>query len=250
MQSSKNAELRETSSRADTSVSTGNPFWDMMLSLGKASSQALTAYAGTGESGQRSERSEHGVAHRAAAEVEVIALGEETLNVGTRQVQGETTRVRRVVVETPVEREVALREERVVVERRKPTAATTATEAQGILSETAVEMTDTYEVVEAWKSARVVEEVVLRREVTERTERVRDTVRRDEVAVEHASRAPTPRQPTAEPRDVAPHVLRPDADAAPHDAKLIVPAGALDQPKASAPAPRAEQDKAGSARKD
>ena len=69
MQSSKNAELRETSSRAGTPVSTGNPFWDMMLSLGQASSQALTAYAGAGEAGQRSER---GVAHRAAAAVEML----------------------------------------------------------------------------------------------------------------------------------------------------------------------------------
>ena len=248
MQSSKNAEPREMSSRADTPVSTGNPFWDMMLSLGKASTQALTVYAGAGEAGQRSER---GVAQRTAAEVEVIPLGEETLNVGTRRVQGETTRVRRVVVETPVERDVVLREERVVVERRKPTPGTTATAAQGVLTEASLEMSDSYEVAEVWKSVRVAEEVVLRREVTERHETVRDTVRRDEVAVEHAPRieAKAPRQVIAS-RDVAPHVLRPDEDTAPHGKELIVPAGALDTPKATAPAPRAEQGKAGSVRKD
>ena len=39
----------------------------------------------------------------AASNVEVIPIGEETLNVGTRRVAGETTRVRRMVVETPVE---------------------------------------------------------------------------------------------------------------------------------------------------
>jgi hypothetical protein len=118
----------------------------------------------------------------------VIPVGEETLNVGTRLVAGETTRVRRVVVETPVEQGVSLREERVVVERRKPTAASAAT-TQGILTDAAFEMSDSYEVANVWKSVRVTEEVVLRREVTERHETVRDTVRRDEVVVEQAKRS-------------------------------------------------------------
>lgn len=288
MQNDKTAEQRGLYSRADAPLSTGNPFWDVMLSLGKASSQALAGYAGGVESGARTVR---GGAVRAEAAVEVIPVGEETLNVGTRTVQGETTRVRRVVVETPVEEQVTLREERVIVERRKPTPAT-ATATQGVLDETVAEMTDTYEVAEVWKSVRVVEEVVLRREVIERTETVRDTVRRDEVTVEHAPRLPRPKaarpalaeraraevaraEPVAPPaprpeapaatQDVAPHVIRPDADAAPaqdkaaQDKGLIVPTGALDRAKAapapaSTPAPRAEadkggQDKAGPARK-
>ena len=45
-------------------------------------------------------------------------------------------------------------------------------------------MNDSFEVVDAWKSVHLLEEVVLRKEVTERTETVRDTVRRDEVQVE------------------------------------------------------------------
>ena len=79
MQSSRNAELRETFSRADAPVSTGNPFWDMMLSFGKASSQALTAYAGTTETGARPVGGpvSGSVPARRASEVEVIALGEE-----------------------------------------------------------------------------------------------------------------------------------------------------------------------------
>ena len=44
-------------------------------------------------------------------EAEVIALAEETLQVGKRAVQGETTRVRRYAVETPVEEQVSLRRE-------------------------------------------------------------------------------------------------------------------------------------------
>jgi len=171
--------------RSDTPVSTGIPFWDMMLSFGKASQQALSSYAPRPEYGTRSDR---GAVQHTTSNVEVIPVGEETLNVGTRLVTGETTRVRRVVVETPVEQGVSLREERVVVERRKPTAASAAT-TQGILTDAAFEMSDSYEVADVWKSVRVTEEVVLRREVTERHETVRDTVRRDEVVVEQAERS-------------------------------------------------------------
>ena len=176
---------REAIPHAQPAVSTGIPFWDMMLSLGKASQQAMTGYAPQAEHGTRSDR---GAVRQTTSGVEVIPIGEETLNVGTRLVAGETTRVRRIVVETPVEQAVSLREERVVVERRKPTAAG-ATATQGILTETAVEMSDSFEVAEVWKSVRVTEEVVLRREVTERHETVRDTVRRDEVVVEQAKRS-------------------------------------------------------------
>lgn len=169
----------------NTVVATGVPFWDMMFSIGKASQQLMSAYAPRTEI---KARSGHGASREAASDVEVIPVGEETLNVGTRRVVGETTRVRRVVVETPVQQDVSLREERVIVERRKPTgAASTATQA--ILTDTAVEMSDSFEVVDVWKSVRVTEEVVLRREVTERHETVRDTVRRDEVIVEQAKRS-------------------------------------------------------------
>jgi len=180
-----------------TTVSTGFPFWDMMLSFGKASQQAVSAFAPRSEYAAQTgyaSRSDRGAVQHTTSNVEVIPVGEETLNVGTRLVAGETTRVRRVVVETPVEQGVSLREERVVVERRKPTgAASTATQA--ILTDTAIEMSDSFEVVEVWKSVRVTEEVVLRREVTERHETVRDTVRRDEVVVEQAKHSiPAPRR--------------------------------------------------------
>jgi len=177
--------------RSDTPASTGIPFWDMMLSFGKVSQQALSGYAPQAGYAPRPEygsRSDRGTVQHTTSNVEVIPVGEETLNVGTRLVAGETTRVRRIVVETPVEQGVSLREERVVVERRKPTAVSAAT-TQGILTDAAFEMSDSYEVADVWKSVRVTEEVVLRREVTERHETVRDTVRRDEVVVEQAKRS-------------------------------------------------------------
>ncbi len=207
-----NTTQRETTLRSDAPISTGIPFWDMMLSFGKASQQAMTGYAARGNAAAQPA---FGAVHQSTGSVEVIPVGEETLNVGTRLVTGETTRVRRVVVETPVEQSVSLREERVIVERRKPSAAT-AVATQGVLTESVIEMSDSFEVAEVWKSVRVTEEVVLRREVTERHETVRDTVRHDEVVVEHVNRAlPAPRveavaAQASKPATPAPQASKPE----------------------------------------
>jgi uncharacterized protein (TIGR02271 family) len=181
----KQVPIRALAAQDRGGIRTGIPFWDMMLSFGQASHQALSGYAARSNEGPRSGQE----AHRAASDFEVIPLAEETLHVGTRLVAGDTTRVRRTVVVTPVEQSVTLREERVIVERRKPTIAR-GEATQGILTDTALEMSDSFEVVDVWKSARITEEVVLRREVTQRTETVRETVRRDEVVVEQVPAAP------------------------------------------------------------
>lgn len=120
--------------------------------------------------------------------VQVVRLGEERLNVATRTVPGETTRLRRRVIARPVEQQVTLREEKVVIEHRRPTGNGTTGD---VLTETVVEMSDSRQVPTVWKSLHVAEEVVLRKQVTERTENVRETVRRDVLEVEH------PRQPAA-----------------------------------------------------
>ena len=49
-------------------------------------------------------------------EEQVIGVGEEVLNIGTRMVPGKTTRIRRVVVQTPVQQDVTLHTETVVLE--------------------------------------------------------------------------------------------------------------------------------------
>jgi stress response protein YsnF len=121
----------------------------------------------------------------------VIQLAEEVLNVEARKVPGKTTRVRRFVIEALVERKVTLHDERVVVERRKPTFTN---EAADTLSEKTVEATETSETPVIWKGVRVREEVVLRLESSERVETVRDTVRRDEVDIQQPSRAMVPRE--------------------------------------------------------
>ena len=101
-----------------------------------------------------------------------------------------TTRIRRYVVETPVERDVTLHGERVTIERRKPVDASAAGHA---FEERTVEVHETEEVPVVEKTARVTEEVLIRKEETERHETVRDTVRREEIDVEGHGEKTLPR---------------------------------------------------------
>jgi hypothetical protein len=119
-------------------------------------------------------------------EEQVIGVGEEVLNIGTRMVAGKTTRIRRVVVQTPVQQDVTLHTETVVLERRKPTSGP----GNEVLTEVTIEMSDFNEVPVVSKAVRLVEEVLLRKEVTARTETIHDTVRRDKLEIEQPSNLP------------------------------------------------------------
>lgn len=119
----------------------------------------------------------------AASREGVIPVVEEELHVGKREVDHGGVRVYSRTVETPVQEDVSLREERVSVERRPvDRPATEADLAAG--EEKTLEMRETSEEPVVEKSARVVEEVELRKDVQEHTENVRDTVRRTEVEVD------------------------------------------------------------------
>ena len=109
-----------------------------------------------------------------------IQLAEESLAVGKRAVKGGTTRIRRYVIETPVEEQVTLHSEKVVVERRPVTGQVAGT---ADFTDKVLEATATDEQAVVSKTARVVEEVGLRKEASDRTETVRDTVRKQEVEI-------------------------------------------------------------------
>jgi uncharacterized protein (TIGR02271 family) len=112
-----------------------------------------------------------------------VPVVEEELQVGTRQVPRGGVRLYTRVTERPVEETVRLRDETVHVERRPVDRP--ATEADvAAAKERTVEVTETDEEAVIAKQARVVEEVVVRKDVEEQTETVRDTVRRTEVEVE------------------------------------------------------------------
>jgi uncharacterized protein (TIGR02271 family) len=112
-----------------------------------------------------------------------VPVVEEELQVGTRQVRHGGVRLYTRVTEWPVEETVRLRDETVHVERRPVDRP--ATEADvAAAQERTVEVTETDEEPVVRKQARVVEEVVVHKDVQEQTETVRDTVRRTEVEVE------------------------------------------------------------------
>jgi uncharacterized protein (TIGR02271 family) len=113
----------------------------------------------------------------------VLRLAEEQLTVGKRLVQEGTTRIRRFITENPVETQITLHEEHVKVVRR---AVANPPSLQDIdWTDTMMEVTDTVEQPVISKSAHIAEEIVIRREASDRVEIVRDTVRRQEIQVEN-----------------------------------------------------------------
>lgn len=112
---------------------------------------------------------------------DTVQLSEERLAVGKRLVNRGGTRLRRYVVETPVQEDVSLHTETVQVERR-PVAGGTITNPD--FSEKTIEMTATSEEAVIGKTAHVVEEVSLRKEAADRVETIHDTVRKEEVEIE------------------------------------------------------------------
>jgi stress response protein YsnF len=114
---------------------------------------------------------------------QVIPVVKEDIAVGKRA-QERRYRIRTYTVETPVERDVTLRDERVVIERRP---VVDQTEAARLAAERP--QNREYEVIERHEEPviekrRDVEEVVVHKEATDRTERVHDTVRETRVDVE------------------------------------------------------------------
>jgi uncharacterized protein (TIGR02271 family) len=120
---------------------------------------------------------------REGDETTSIPVVEEELQIGKKVVRRGGVRVYSRVVERPVEENISLREEHVKVERRNVDRPTTSTDTDR-LRDTSVEVTEMAEEPVVRKRARVREEVVVGKETTQRTEKVRDTVRRTEVEVE------------------------------------------------------------------
>jgi uncharacterized protein (TIGR02271 family) len=126
-----------------------------------------------------------------AKEEEVIPLAEEELQVGKRTVDRGTTSIRRYAVRKPVEETVTLRDETVSVERRRPVTAGEPGVPAGAFEERTVEVHQMAEEPVVSKTARVAEEVVVRKDTTERTETVRDDVRREQVEIQDPNRRTT-----------------------------------------------------------
>ena len=115
-------------------------------------------------------------------ETEKIDVVKEDINIGKRQVEDGGIRIRSRVVERPVEENLRLREERVYVRRNPVDRAVTDTDHA--FENTTVEMSQSREVPVVDKTARVVEEISLGKDVEEHDERITDTVRETEVDID------------------------------------------------------------------
>jgi uncharacterized protein (TIGR02271 family) len=111
-----------------------------------------------------------------------IPVTQEQLRVGKRVIQEGGIRIHTRVTEQPVEEQVNLRKEHVEVERRPVDRPATGDE--NAFQERVIEEAEISEEPVVQKEARVVEEVAVRKDVDQRTETVRDTVRRTDVDVE------------------------------------------------------------------
>jgi uncharacterized protein (TIGR02271 family) len=160
----------------------GNPPGTML-------SRGVDQVAGTNVSGAHPENettgARTGVAGERAATTgdDYIPIAEERLTVGKREVRGGRVRVRSYVVETPVQEQVALRQENVDVERRTVNRPVTAAD-EALFQERTIEATESSEEAMVAKEARVKEELVVRKDAEERVQTVQDTVRRTEVEIE------------------------------------------------------------------
>jgi uncharacterized protein (TIGR02271 family) len=116
-------------------------------------------------------------------QAEAIPVIAEELKVGKRRVLRGGIRVYSRIVEQPVEEQIGLEEERVHVERRPVNRPVGAADLQSGRDQV-IEVEEYAEEPVVSKSARVVEEVLVGKDATQRTETIRDSVRHTEVDVE------------------------------------------------------------------
>jgi uncharacterized protein (TIGR02271 family) len=112
-----------------------------------------------------------------------IPVMEEELTATVRQQEAGAVRIQKDVVAEERTLEVPVTEERIRVERRVVDRAATSADA-GAFEETVIDVPLRTETVDVQKQARVAEEVIVSKEAVQRTERVTDTVRKEEVFVD------------------------------------------------------------------
>lgn len=122
--------------------------------------------------------------HKALGDVKesVLRLAEEELEVGKRTVAAGKTRVRRYVTEREVQEKINLTEVHAEVLRK---AVDQPVADDWDWSDSTIEVIETREEAVVSKTAHVAEEIRLKTEETERTETVKETVRKQHAEVEH-----------------------------------------------------------------
>lgn len=113
----------------------------------------------------------------------VFEEAEEELLVGKREVDVGGVRVKSYVTETPVDEDVLLRDEHINVERRNVDRP--LRDDANVFEEREMEFRERHEEPMVSKTARVTEEVVVSKDVDEHVETIHDTLRQQNVKIEH-----------------------------------------------------------------
>lgn len=118
---------------------------------------------------------------QATEESTTIPVVKEEMQIGKREVQRGGIRLRSRIVEKEVAEDVRLRDERVKVDRTSVDRPASASDMEA--GEREVEMREREEVPVVHKEARIVEEIKVNKEVTEREEKISGSVRHTEVDI-------------------------------------------------------------------
>ena len=144
---------------------------------------AVAPASTTATTGLRAAGSTEAVAARGTAQgTDYIPVVEERLNVGKRMVDSGRVRVRSYAVEKDVSEDVTLHDETVHVDRRVVDRAVSPGD-MALFEDKVIEATEMREQAVVSKEARVVGEVGIRKDATQRVETVTDKVRHTEVEV-------------------------------------------------------------------
>jgi len=114
---------------------------------------------------------------------QILSLADEQLKVGKRMIETGKTRVRRFVTERDVSADVTLHEEHAEVLRRAVTDPKFLANVDW--ADKSIEVIETAEQALVSKTAKVVEEIALKKVGSDHVQTLHEKVRRQEVAVEH-----------------------------------------------------------------
>ena len=118
---------------------------------------------------------------------QVFEVVEEVMDVGKKQVERGRMRVYSTVSEREVAQQVGLRDETIRVQRRAVSRSVGSD--RDLFKERSVEMTEVDEEAVVTKSPRVIEEVVVGKDVGEKMQTIREKLRRTDVKIEEVAGA-------------------------------------------------------------
>lgn len=196
--SSTTGRARQTASAMDQSTSNASTKMNTDQARSQVSTQHRATQQQTSQHRASATQTDQSTQRKADQGETRIPVVEEDVQVGKRQVERGGVRVQTRVEEQPVEKQVRLRDEEVHVERR-PVNRPAEQGDLNAFEEREFEVTETDEEPVVQKQARVVEEVVVKKDARERTETVRDTVRKTRVDVDQNAQGTTSRATRFDP---------------------------------------------------